>query len=80
MRSRVDVGEGKMITAHEYREMAEECFGWAREAQTDEVRLCYVNLAQTWLQAARWIEDGSAHLRQRRSSPVDRPLLKRRAA
>ena len=23
--------------------MAEECFGWARDAQTDEVRLCYVN-------------------------------------
>ncbi len=24
-----------MITAHEYREMAEQCFGWACEAQTD---------------------------------------------
>ena len=36
-----------MITSQEYRRMAEECFGWAREAQTDEVRLCYVNLAQT---------------------------------
>ena len=23
----------------EYRRMAEECFGWASEAQTDEVRL-----------------------------------------
>jgi hypothetical protein len=40
-----------MITAQEYRRMAEECFGWAREAQTDEVRLCYANLAQTWLEA-----------------------------
>jgi hypothetical protein len=37
--------------------MADECFGWAREAQTDEVRLCYVNLAETWLQAASWMED-----------------------
>ena len=37
--------------------MAEECFGWAREAQTDEVRLCYVNLAATWLQAASWMEE-----------------------
>ncbi len=28
-----------MITPKEYRRMADECFGWAREAQTDEVRL-----------------------------------------
>ena len=49
MRS-ASVGEGMMITSQEYRRMAEECFGWAREAQTDEVRLCYVNLAKTWLQ------------------------------
>jgi hypothetical protein len=48
-----------MITSQEYRRMAEECFGWAREAQTDEVRLCYVNLAATWLQAASWMEDVS---------------------
>ena len=27
-----------MKTAAEYRAMADECFKWAREAQTDEVR------------------------------------------
>ena len=53
-----------MITPQEYRRMAEECFGWAREAQTDEVRLCYVNLAQTWLEAAAWIEGASRHCSQ----------------
>ena len=47
------VGEGMVITPKEYRRMAEECFGWASEAQT-KVRLCYVNLAQTWLDAASW--------------------------
>jgi len=49
-----------MITPEQYRRMAEECFSWAREAQTEEVRLCYLNLAQTWLEAASWIEDASA--------------------
>jgi hypothetical protein len=41
-----------MKTAAEYRAMAEECFGWAREAQTDEVRESYLRLAQVWLDAA----------------------------
>jgi hypothetical protein len=53
-----------VITPQEYRRMAEECFGWASEAQTDEVRLCYVNLAQTWLDAASWVEDVSHHCSQ----------------
>jgi hypothetical protein len=48
-----------MITSEQYRVMAEECFGWAREAQTDDVRLCYLNLAQTWLDAATWIDGAS---------------------
>jgi hypothetical protein len=69
-----------MITAHEYRQMADDCFGWAREAQTDEVRLCYVNLAQTWLEAAGWIEDASLYCTQRKFSLVGQPPVKRKAA
>jgi hypothetical protein len=41
-----------MKTAGEYRAMAEECFKWARETQTDEVRVSYLQLAQVWLDAA----------------------------
>jgi hypothetical protein len=68
-----------MITAHKYRQMADECFGWAREAQTDEVRLCYVNLAQTWLEAASWIEDASWHCTQFKSSIAGQPLRRKAA-
>jgi hypothetical protein len=69
-----------VITPHEYRQMAEECFGWAREAQTDEVRLCYLNLAQTWLEAAVWVEDGCGQ-RPRPSPPLmHRPAPRRKAA
>ncbi len=68
-----------MTTAREYRQMAEECFGWAREAQTDEVRLCYVNLAQTWLEAASCVEDGSRLILQRRPG-FGQPPLQRKAA
>jgi hypothetical protein len=58
-----------MITPEQYREMAEECFGWAREAQTDDVRLCYLNLAQTWLDAATWIDGASPTRSLVQSSP-----------
>ena len=68
-----------MITAREYRQMAEECFGWAREAQTDEVRLCYINLAQTWLEAASWVE-GRSRLSPQRKSGFGQHSLKRKAA
>jgi hypothetical protein len=41
-----------MKTAAEYRAMADECFEWAREARTAEVRASYLRLAQVWLDAA----------------------------
>ena len=41
-----------MKTAAEYRAMAEECFKWAGEAYTDEVRQSYLQLAQIWLDSA----------------------------
>jgi hypothetical protein len=60
--------------------MAEECFGWALEAQTNEVRLCYLNLGQTWLEAASWIEDASRQRSQASSLLRRRPAPKRKAA
>jgi hypothetical protein len=48
-----------MKTAAEYRAMADECFKWAREAQTNEVRASYLQLAQVWLDAASKL-DGDA--------------------
>jgi hypothetical protein len=42
--------------------MAGECFEWAREAQTEDERLVYLTLAQTWLEeAAR--HDGASQIR-----------------
>jgi len=41
-----------MKTAAEYRDMADECLKWAREARTDDVRASYLQLAQVWLDAA----------------------------
>jgi hypothetical protein len=41
-----------MKTAAEYRAMAQECFKWARETKTKEVRVSLMQLAQVWLDAA----------------------------
>jgi hypothetical protein len=41
-----------MKTAAEYRAMAEECFKWAREARTSELRVSVRQLAQIWLDTA----------------------------
>lgn len=60
--------------------MAEECFGWAREAQTDEVRLCYRNLAQTWLEAAAWVEDAPGQYPRTPPTLTHRPAPRRKAA
>jgi hypothetical protein len=45
-------GGVSMKTAADYRAMAEECFGWASEARTAEVRASYLQLAQVWLDTA----------------------------
>jgi len=52
-----------MKTAAEYRAMAEECFEWAREARTKEVRASYLQLAQVWLDSASRL-DGLPPTRQ----------------
>jgi hypothetical protein len=46
-----------MITAAEYRAMADECLKWAREARADEVRVSLLQLAQVWLDAATKLDD-----------------------
>ena len=43
---------GKMITAAEYKEWAEECLEWASEAATPEERDAHIRSAEIWLQSA----------------------------
>ncbi len=41
-----------MASAKQYREYADECLKWAKEAQSDEYREALIQLAQDWLLAA----------------------------
>jgi hypothetical protein len=39
-------------SADGYRELADKCFKSAREAHTEDERMMYLTLAQTWLEEA----------------------------
>jgi hypothetical protein len=41
-----------MTTPDEYRHFAEECLRWARDAETDEERKAFLDMARTWTKAA----------------------------
>jgi hypothetical protein len=41
-----------VASAKQYREYAEECLKWAKDAQSDEYREALIQLAQDWLLAA----------------------------
>jgi hypothetical protein len=45
-----------MKSAADYRAMAKECFKWARETHSDEVRESYLQSAQIWLDAASHLD------------------------
>jgi hypothetical protein len=36
----------------EFRQNAQDCLQWARDAKTDEERKAFVDMARTWMQAA----------------------------
>jgi Lon protease-like protein len=49
-----------MSTPDDYRAMAEEYFRWARQAQTEDKRQAYLDVARTWLEAASGQDCGVA--------------------
>jgi hypothetical protein len=40
-----------VATSKEYREYADECFGWAKTAKSDRERQIFLQMAETWLVA-----------------------------
>jgi hypothetical protein len=41
-----------MTTAQEYRKFADECLRWADEAETEEFRNAFIQMARDWTLAA----------------------------
>jgi hypothetical protein len=63
-----------MATAGEYREYAKECLKWATEADTDEFRQSFLDMARDWTLAAMRLE-GVLHPGQSGfSAPADKQV------
>jgi hypothetical protein len=45
-----------MTTADEYRGYAKECLRWADEAETDDLRQSFLDMARDWTLAALHLE------------------------
>jgi len=46
----------RIVSATEFRENADECMDWARTARSDRERAIFLQMAETWLQAAALLE------------------------
>jgi hypothetical protein len=56
----------RVVSATEFRENADECMDWARTARSDRERAIFLQMADTWLQAAT--------LASRRARPTKSPM------
>jgi hypothetical protein len=45
-----------MSSANEFREFARECMDWAKTARTEHERSIFLQMAETWLDAAMRLE------------------------
>jgi hypothetical protein len=45
-----------MSSANEFREFARECMDWAKTARTERERAIFLQMAETWLDAAMRLE------------------------
>jgi hypothetical protein len=45
-----------MASAKEYRDFAEECLRWAEETKDDAQRKAFLEMANSWIQAAAMLD------------------------
>lgn len=68
-----------MTTAQEYRKFADECLRWATEAETEEFKDAFIQMARDWTLAAMRLDGVSAPLQIGRSG-AQHPPQSREAA
>jgi hypothetical protein len=59
-----------MSSAKEFREFARECLDWARTAKSEHERATFMQMAQTWTEAAERLELAAV----RKGEPPDSAL------
>ena len=61
-----------MPSVEEYRQYADECLGWAKQAKTDSERDLFIEMAEDWLRAATLL--GASGTPRALSEPDATPL------
>jgi len=61
----------RVMSAKNFGECADECLGWAKTAESDKARRSYLQMAETWLEAAALYE--KARPSPKRTEAFDRP-------
>ena len=57
-----------MLSAKEYRELADECLGWARTAKSDKEHRIFLQMAEAWLEVvARRVAQNQSNKEEPRS-------------
>jgi hypothetical protein len=51
-----------MSPPNEFREFARECLGWANTARTEQERAAFMQMAETWIDAALRLEPEAVRL------------------
>jgi hypothetical protein len=46
----------RIVSAKDFRDNANECMDWARTARSDRERAIFLQMAETWLQAAARVD------------------------
>lgn len=54
-----NIGAANVESAIEFRENADECLGWAETARTVRERENFLRMAQSWLDAAAYLEESA---------------------
>jgi hypothetical protein len=67
------------VLSKQFRELADECLGWARTARTDRERRIFLGMAETWLHAAMPADQRGGNCERARTpnggqATVTRPL------
>ena len=57
-----------MTDAKEYRDFAEECLKWAQETKDDAQREVFLEMANSWVQAAARLDSETRHRSTARGS------------
>jgi hypothetical protein len=67
-----DPPRGRVLSSNDFRDFAKECLDWAKTAKSDGERDIFLQMAQSWLEAAARSERAPTELDRARQEVITR--------